>query len=104
MHYVEATPSENNTYSTTPDLKSIDLTIWANTLVGYFIERKLPFEIVTRLAHAIWDTKGSEDVILQGNDIYFFRFKTSDKLNDILGKVYGIFLNALVSCIDGPKR
>ena len=48
--------------------------------------KKLPFPMVNKIAHVVWDGKGLEDVILQANGVYFFRFTTAEHLNDILAQ------------------
>ena len=85
LEHVHAEPTADGRYINPAELEAIGQSIWANTLVGYFVGRKLPFQAVNRLAHLVWDSRGLLDVILHENGVYFFRFDSSKHLNSILG-------------------
>ena len=78
--------TDGETFYTPSGLEDVGSTLWVNTLVGYFVGPKLPYNAVNRLAHIVWAVKGLKDVILQDNDVYFFRFQTSKHLEDILDR------------------
>ena len=75
LHFVEVEiSSDGGGFCTPVHLEDMDSSLWTNTLVGFFLGKKLPFAAVNKLAHMIWDTKGLKDAILHRNGIYFFRF------------------------------
>ena len=48
--------------------------IWRNTLVGYFIGKKLPFQVVNSIAHKIWGKFGLCEVLTSDNGFFLFKF------------------------------
>ena len=48
---------------------------WRNTLVGYFVGKKLPFKVVDSIAHKIWGRYGLCEVMSSDNGFFFFKFQ-----------------------------
>ena len=86
LEYMHAEPNEEGYFANPADLEDLGLSMWTNTLVGYFVGRKLPFSAGHKLAHLVWGNRGLEDVVLQANRVYFFRFTTAEPLEDILSQ------------------
>ena len=86
LEFVEAVPTDEGFYTTPTDLEEIGRSMWMNSLVGYFMGRKLPFQAVNRIAHIIWGSRGLEEVIVQGEGVYLFKFKTADYLDEIMAQ------------------
>ena len=56
---------------------------WQNCLVGYFIEKKLPFTTVSYLAHKMWDSLGLLEVLAKDNGFYYFKFMNDESRTKI---------------------
>ncbi|KAL7586017.1 hypothetical protein Lser_V15G46367 [Lactuca serriola] len=67
------------------------------TLYGYFIDKHVNFFNVNKFAHNTWKKHGLEEVMVNDEGIYFFRFSTEQGMNSVLeGGVWMIFDSALV--------
>ena len=86
LKFIHAEPNKEGYYGHPAELETLGLSMWTNTLVGYFVGRKLPFSAVNKIAHLVWDSKGLEDVILQANGVYFFRFADAEHLDNIMSQ------------------
>ncbi|KAL7586020.1 hypothetical protein Lser_V15G46368 [Lactuca serriola] len=67
------------------------------TLYGYFIDKHVNFFNVNKFAHNTWRKHGLEEVMVNDEGIYFFRFSTEQGMISVLeGGVWMIFDSALV--------
>ncbi|CAI9283424.1 unnamed protein product [Lactuca saligna] len=67
------------------------------TLYGYFIDKHVNFFNVNKFAHNMWKKYGLEEVMVNDEGIYFFRFSTEQGMISMLeGGVWMIFDSALV--------
>ncbi|CAI9274222.1 unnamed protein product [Lactuca saligna] len=67
------------------------------TLYGYFIDKHVNFFNVNKFAHNMWKKYGLEEVMVNDEGIYFFRFSTEQGMISVLeGGVWMIFYSALV--------
>ena len=57
---------------------------WKNCLVGYFIEKKLPFSFVNNIAKKIWGNYGLLEVLANEKGFYFFKFSDDDSCSKVL--------------------
>ncbi|XP_052201561.1 uncharacterized protein LOC127807600 [Diospyros lotus] len=53
---------------------------WMNTLVGYFIEKRLPFPVVQNIAKRLWQNCGLLEVLSNNSGFYFFRFDSQESM------------------------
>ncbi|CAI9264419.1 unnamed protein product [Lactuca saligna] len=67
------------------------------TLYGYFIDKHINFFNVNKFAHNMWKKYGLEEVMVNDEGIYFFRFSSEQGLLSVLeGGVWMIFDSALI--------
>nr|KAJ0226815.1 hypothetical protein LSAT_V11C100000080 [Lactuca sativa] len=67
------------------------------TLYGYFIDKHVNFFNVNKFAHNIWKKHGLEELMVNDEGIYFFRFSTEQGMLSVLeGGVWMVFDSALV--------
>ncbi|KAK0570959.1 hypothetical protein LWI29_009030 [Acer saccharum] len=57
---------------------------WKNCLVGYFIEKKLPFSLVNNIAMRIWGNRGLLKVLTNDKGFYFFKFSNDKACSNVL--------------------
>ena len=57
---------------------------WENTLVGYFIDKKLPYTLVSNVVGGFWGKIGLNDILVADLGYYFFRFSSNEQKNDVL--------------------
>ncbi|KAK3189362.1 hypothetical protein Dsin_028923 [Dipteronia sinensis] len=57
---------------------------WKNCLVGYFIEKKLPFSLVNNIAMRIWGNRGLLEVLANEKGFYFFKFSDDEACSNVL--------------------
>lgn len=68
-----------------PDGITVDeCSVWANTLVGHFIGKKLNFHAVKSIAFRIWGELGLQDVLAMDNGFFFFQFLTGEAVITVL--------------------
>jgi len=53
---------------------------WMNTLVGYFIEKRVPFPAVQNIAKRLWQGQGLLEVLSNNSGFYFFRFDSQESM------------------------
>ncbi|KAK3229976.1 hypothetical protein Dsin_001857 [Dipteronia sinensis] len=58
--------------------------VWKNCLVGYFIEKKLPFSLVNNIAMRIWGNRGLLEVLANEKGFYFFKFSDDEACSNVL--------------------
>ncbi|CAI9274214.1 unnamed protein product [Lactuca saligna] len=79
------------------------------TLYGYFIDKHINFFNVNKFAHNMWKKYGLEEVMVNDEGIYFFRFSSEQGLLSVLeGGVWMIFDSALIirrwtTCVSSVK-
>ncbi|KAF5208333.1 hypothetical protein FRX31_002080 [Thalictrum thalictroides] len=56
---------------------------WENQVVGFFLDKKLPFMVVKETVHKKWKLKGDLDIALDG-DMYYFRFTSEEDKEKVL--------------------
>ncbi|CAI9261135.1 unnamed protein product [Lactuca saligna] len=67
------------------------------TLYGYFIDKHVNFFNVNKFAHNMWKRYGLEEVMVNEEGIYFFRFSSEQGMLNVLeGGVWMIFDSALI--------
>lgn len=47
---------------------------WQNCLVGYFIEKKLPFTSINYISHKVWDRMRLLEVLANDRGFFYFKF------------------------------
>ncbi|KAM2473942.1 hypothetical protein PS1_006716 [Malus domestica] len=57
---------------------------WRHCLVGYFIDKKLPFSAVCILAKKLWANKGLVDVLAKDSGFFFFKFRDDSSCVSVL--------------------
>ena len=57
---------------------------WKNTLVGYFIGKKLPFSYVKNGTARLWSKLGLRDMVATDSGFYFFKFDSEEESLSIL--------------------
>ncbi|GAV91652.1 DUF4283 domain-containing protein, partial [Cephalotus follicularis] len=69
---------------------------WANTLVGYFIGKRIPFKVVKDQLENKWEKWGSVQVITGANGNFLFKFDNSASCDFVLSNgpwdVWGAYL------------
>lgn len=67
------------------------------TLYGYFIDKHVNFFNVNKFAYNLWKKHGLEEVMVNDEGIYFFRFSSEQGMLSVLeGGVWMIFDSALI--------
>ncbi|KAF5180290.1 hypothetical protein FRX31_030123, partial [Thalictrum thalictroides] len=56
---------------------------WENTIVGYFLDKKLPFSMVKSMVEKKWKLKGVMEMMLDG-DLFYFNFSELEDREAIL--------------------
>ena len=54
------------------------INMWRGCLVGQFLDKRLPFQVVRSLVDKLWGKKEMPDISTTENDLYFFRFRDPD--------------------------
>ncbi|KAG6736865.1 hypothetical protein POTOM_060262 (mitochondrion) [Populus tomentosa] len=57
---------------------------WKNVVVGYFLDRALPLNLVKEWASKTWE-QALEDVMLLDNGFYVFKLRSEENCNAVLG-------------------
>ena len=57
---------------------------WENTLVGYFIGRRLPYSFVKSATATLWSKVGLRDILATDSGYFFFKFNSKDECNSVL--------------------
>ncbi|KAB5511329.1 hypothetical protein DKX38_030124 (mitochondrion) [Salix brachista] len=57
---------------------------WKNVVVGYFLDRALPLNLVKEWAYKTWE-QALEDVMLLDNGFYVFKLRSEENCNAVLG-------------------
>ena len=57
---------------------------WDNTLIGYFIGKKLPFSLVKNFYSKLWDKAGLCDIFAIELGYFFFKFSTKEESEAVL--------------------
>lgn len=48
--------------------------LWASSLIGHFLQSKLPFKVVEPIVRRLWGNKGLMNVFLHDKGFYIFKF------------------------------
>ncbi|GAV93116.1 DUF4283 domain-containing protein, partial [Cephalotus follicularis] len=69
---------------------------WANTLVGYFVGKRIPFKVVKEQLEKKWGKWGGVQVISGANGNFLFKFDNSTSCDLVLSngpwEVWGAYL------------
>ena len=57
---------------------------WQNTIVGFFLDRKLPYSLVTKATTKFWGNAGLVDTLASDQGTYFFKFDSGSTLEAVL--------------------
>lgn len=57
---------------------------WKNCIVGYFVDKTLPFFAVKSMALKMWSKFGLQDVMSNGKGFLFFKFDVAGAYRQIL--------------------
>ncbi|KAK3221994.1 hypothetical protein Dsin_009019 [Dipteronia sinensis] len=57
---------------------------WKNCLVGYFIEKKLPFSLVNNIEMRLWGNRGLQEVLANDKGFFFFKFSDDEACSNVL--------------------
>ncbi|KAF7123295.1 hypothetical protein RHSIM_Rhsim12G0066300 [Rhododendron simsii] len=69
---------------------------WSNCLVGYFLDKKLPFIGVQNIATQIWKKFGIQKVMSNEQGFYFFEFSQADAARRVIEATPWHFGNDLI--------
>ncbi|KAK3184889.1 hypothetical protein Dsin_032175 [Dipteronia sinensis] len=69
---------------------------WKNCLVGYFIEKKLPFSLVNNIAMRIWGNHGLLEVLANEKGFYYFKFSDDEACSNVLKDGPWLFAGMMV--------
>ncbi|KAG5547461.1 hypothetical protein RHGRI_013227 [Rhododendron griersonianum] len=63
-----------------PPQEVIDLgsNLWADSVVGYFLDKRVPFPLVKNIIMRIWEKFGISDVLANDQGFFFFKFTKAD--------------------------
>lgn len=67
-----------------PFVGEIGVKKWQSSLVGYFLDRQIPFMAVKSIVFKIWAKFGITDVLSNDNGFYFFLFNNDDGYKRLL--------------------
>ncbi|KAF5198062.1 hypothetical protein FRX31_012351, partial [Thalictrum thalictroides] len=56
---------------------------WEHKVVGFFVDKKLPFTVVKEIVQRRWKLKGEMDTVLDG-DMYYFTFHNEEDKASVL--------------------
>ena len=57
---------------------------WHNTLVGFFLDRKLPYSLMVRATAKFWEYAGLVDTLASDQGIFYFKFDSCSSLDAVL--------------------
>lgn len=60
--------------------------LWASSLVGYFLHSKLPYKVVEPIAMRIWGSLGLTKVYLHAKGYYIFKFNSFKERDNVLAR------------------
>lgn len=83
LKYIPPLPSENPNVVELPP-RSGDLGRWETCLVGYFLDKKLPYNYVKNSVSNQWKNMGLNDVSANGEGFMFFFFDNADACASVL--------------------
>ncbi|KAK3193227.1 hypothetical protein Dsin_024537 [Dipteronia sinensis] len=69
---------------------------WKNCLVGYFIEKKLPFSLVNNIAMCLWGNRGLQKVLDNDKGFFFFKFSDDEACSNVLESGPWLFAGRMV--------
>ncbi|KAK3229882.1 hypothetical protein Dsin_001763 [Dipteronia sinensis] len=69
---------------------------WKNCLVGYFIEKKLPFSLVNNIAMRLWGNRGLQEVLANDKGFFFFKFLDDEACSNVLESGLLLFAGRMV--------
>ncbi|KAG5545007.1 hypothetical protein RHGRI_017464 [Rhododendron griersonianum] len=69
-----------------PPQEVIDLgsELWTDCVVGYFLDKKVPFPIVKNIIMRIWEKFGISDVLANDQGFFFFKFSKADAYRTVM--------------------
>ncbi|KAF5207958.1 hypothetical protein FRX31_002456 [Thalictrum thalictroides] len=50
---------------------------WDETVVGFFLDKRLPYSIVKRMVEKRWNLQGDVEILLDG-DLFYFNFSNPE--------------------------
>ena len=84
LQYFEPNPKQRDIVSipeTTISQGSVD---WENTIMGYFLDKKLPYSLVHNATSRLWKKHGLHDILATDAGHFFFKFNTSTDCETVL--------------------
>lgn len=60
------------------------LVVWSDCVVGYLLEKKVPFPVVKTIVMKIWQKFGIYEVLANDRGFFFFRFAQDDAHRKII--------------------
>lgn len=67
-----------------PEVEEAGALSWSNCVVGYFLDKKLPFYAVDSIAHKLWDKFGLIEVVSNDRGFYFFKFNDAEAFRKLM--------------------
>ncbi|KAF7145087.1 hypothetical protein RHSIM_Rhsim04G0153000 [Rhododendron simsii] len=61
-----------------PEVVDVGVSQWKDCVVGYFLDKKLPFSAVESIAFQIWKRFGIQKVMSNDQGFFFFKFSQAD--------------------------
>lgn len=83
LRYIPPPPSDNPNVVDLPS-RSEGLEKWESCLVGYFLDKKLPFNYIRNSASNQWNNMGLKEVLANGDGFMFFMFDNVDSCERVL--------------------
>ncbi|KAL7176506.1 hypothetical protein ACSBR2_029938 [Camellia fascicularis] len=83
LRYIPPPPFENPNVVELPP-RNEDLGKWESRLVGYFLDRKLPYNYVKNSVSNQWKNMGLNEVSVNGEGFMFFFFDNTDSCDSVL--------------------
>ena len=57
---------------------------WENTIMGYFLDKKLPYSLVHNVATRLWKKQGLYDTLATDSGHFFFKFNSDVECDSVL--------------------
>ncbi|XP_052208514.1 uncharacterized protein LOC127812192 isoform X2 [Diospyros lotus] len=73
-------PADGPTVCFSEEVIDRGVNYWKNTLIGYFIDSQLPFQVVQSIARQFWRCFGFIEVISNNSGCFLFRFDSEENM------------------------
>ena len=85
LHYIKPNRNQKNVIIKMPKaITEVGSREWDNTLVGYFIGRKLPYSLIKNATSKLWSKAGLVDMLATDSGYFFFKFSSQAESEAVL--------------------